>query len=540
VATEFHRADRIWLGAFCLLLIIPVSVALYTNRDPWIDEAMLANNFVEMSIGNLADPMPLYEQAAPVGHIILAKVILSLSDVVDRTLALRCLSLAVALIGIMILFRLAYEQDSLAGSVAAVAIALTSPFFIRYATEIKQYIFDFTAAALVVWTAGRVARSPQKDEFFLFFAASLVACVFSFVAITPIVACLSSAALVRMSSGRRLWNSSLAKLSLAGEAAGFALWGGGAILAAAGFYFLLSRHATSITMAAYPVVFHGFHLGPANSPSDNIALLRTFLSFLAGFWTPTGELPKFVFGDIRIGGTVFVLTMITACFVFCATRNPFIAVSFCGVIAATLLLNALNLVTISVPRYLFYISPFLYLVVAFGGVEMYRRVVAYLPPRVQRIAGIVCASLFVASFGVAGVASARHKVEEISPLLARIIEQSPDSPVWVYYGAQPAMRFLAPATIRQVGLFDPTSTTESWMARGGGRVRNDVYRTDPRYPSTIEEALRGEKSAWLIFSHAWVETGFEPYLAAAGRAVGPCRLAVTAANSRLYFCSAAE
>ena len=185
-------------AAFFLTLILPIGIGLYTPRDPWIDEAMLTNNFVEMSLGQLRHPMPLYEQAAPIAYIILAKFVLLFSGFVDPIFALRALSAAISLVGILFLVRLAREEASKASAVALAVLLFTSPFFVRYATEIKQYIFDFAATAMIAYGAGGIARSAKTQDFVRFIVWVILGCLLSFVAIVPIVACLSAAALVRI------------------------------------------------------------------------------------------------------------------------------------------------------------------------------------------------------------------------------------------------------------------------------------------------------------------------------------------------------
>src|SRR5262245_46843356 len=129
MSVDKNLNNRTWIGVF-LLLLLPIGITLFLNHDPWLDEAMLANNFVEMSLYQLRQPMPLYEQAAPIAHIILAKIVLASSDLVGRTFALRALSAGVSVIGILFLMRLARDEASLASAIAVAALALTSPYFV--------------------------------------------------------------------------------------------------------------------------------------------------------------------------------------------------------------------------------------------------------------------------------------------------------------------------------------------------------------------------------------------------------------------------
>ena len=520
MTVEIGSIRHNWSGAFFLILILPIGVALYMNRDPWVDEAMLANNFVEMSLSQIRHPMPLYEQAAPVGHILLAKLVLLFSGLVDRTFALRALSALISLVGVTFLVQLACEEASAASALAVAAVAFTSPFFVRYATEIKQYIFDFTATALIAYSAARIARSATKRDFISFLIASLFGCVFSFVAIIPIAFCLSAAALVRIFGGshdHHAFSLRGAKKLTRNEFECFVVFGGGSLLIAIAFYFIFSRSMTSLLMAAYSDVFKDPYIGPGATYSENFAILVRFAKFLIIFWTPENVLAHLAqFGSPVKSATTFgLLVFILVAFVFCAIRSSYVAISFCGAIALTIILNAANVVTIIFPRYLFFLAPLLYLVIGLGVVEAYQRIVRRFSPGMESIVRVVCIISFLAVFGIVSTHSANVKIEEISPLLSRIRTGAPDAPVWVYYGAQPAVRFLASKAVRQVGLFDPSSIIITWMVHGGGRLKDHIRQTDARYPLTIETALKSQPRAWLIFSHAWVEPSFEPYLAAA-------------------------
>jgi len=151
--------------------------------------------------------MPLYEQAAPIGYILLAKLILLSSGIVDPTFALRALSAAISLIAVLILFRLAREEASTASALAVATVALTSPFFIRYATEIKQYIFDFLATATIAYAAARIARLGARRDFVVFLILSSLGCLFSFIAVIPIVSCLSAAAFRQICRTTQIWRN---------------------------------------------------------------------------------------------------------------------------------------------------------------------------------------------------------------------------------------------------------------------------------------------------------------------------------------------
>ena len=544
-------------AAFFLTLILPIGIGLYTPRDPWIDEAMLTNNFVEMSLGQLRHPMPLYEQAAPIAYIILAKFVLLFSGFVDPIFALRALSAAISLVGILFLVRLAREEASKASAVALAVLLFTSPFFVRYATEIKQYIFDFAATAMIAYGAGGIARSAKTQDFVRFIVWVILGCLLSFVAIVPIVACLSAAALVRILREireRHTRNLTAADKSRAvAETVRFIVFGGSAVLIAIAFYIVFSRNMTAANLTAYAYFYDKGYIGLGNTFSENLAILARLLSFLIEFWQPYDQILNHIFLGrtpgiayaLQLSVAVVFFSVIAVAFVFCAVRSPFIAISLASTLALIIVLNAAHILPIVVPRYLFFAAPLLYLVLGVGLVEGYHRITSSFSPKIERgIRWFLIASIVIIS-GTGSVLSGIWKREDISSLLWRIRTDAPGAPVWVYYGAQPAMRLVAPKEIRQTGLFDPTSGVVPWMIRGGGRMASNFDITDPRYPLTIQSALKGERRAWLLFSQAWAELSYEPYLEVAEKTVGPCRLVEstlpkTAAHSRLYFCSAAE
>ena len=65
------------------VVVLSLSIAVQDNRDPYIDEAMLVSNFIQAPDWRLLEPMPLFEQAAPLGYVLLARLISRWADVGD-------------------------------------------------------------------------------------------------------------------------------------------------------------------------------------------------------------------------------------------------------------------------------------------------------------------------------------------------------------------------------------------------------------------------------------------------------------------------
>ena len=343
------------------------------------------------------------------------------------------------------------------------------------------------------------------------------------------------------------------KAKLRSELARFILFGGAAVLSAIAFYIIFSRHMTAMNLTAYSDFYYKSRIGPGATFSENLAVLGRLLSFLIEFWQPYNHILDHIFleqlpgfaNTLEILVATAFLAIIAAAIVFCALRSAFIAISLLCILALIVVLNAASILPIVVPRYLFFVAPLLYLVVGIGLTEGYRYVVRAVPPKLEIKLRVVLIVSSVLALGGGSIFSVVWKREDISSLIQTIRINAPDAPVWVYHGAQPAMRLLAPKEIRQVGLVDPHSSLVPWMICGGGRTAANFDVANPRYPSTIGDALKGERKAWLLFSQAWAERSYEPYIQVAERTVGPCKLVKsllpnTAAQSRLYFCSRAD
>jgi hypothetical protein len=149
------------LVAACLLAGAGLRTFCYArNHSLWIDEAMLALNVVHRTPVELLEPLDL-NQGAPVGYLLLSKAVVKAFG--PGEYALRLVSLAAALAGMVIFTPLAYRALPLGAARIAVCLFALSPFIAGYAAEFKQYELDATVAAaliavgLPVWrgTAGR-------------------------------------------------------------------------------------------------------------------------------------------------------------------------------------------------------------------------------------------------------------------------------------------------------------------------------------------------------------------------------------------------
>lgn len=143
-----------WLPAVIIALgIILRMVAYIDNRNLWTDEVAVALNIVERSFPELAQPLA-YGQYAPPVFLWIVKLCSMMFGFGEQAFRLYPL-----LAGIASLF---VFQSILRNNVSAKAawypllILATGIFYLRYATELKQYMPDALIALLLVWLAQRV------------------------------------------------------------------------------------------------------------------------------------------------------------------------------------------------------------------------------------------------------------------------------------------------------------------------------------------------------------------------------------------------
>jgi hypothetical protein len=167
VTTEPQRGSvsRFLLSRRFLLALLFVGVVLRVvqyaaDTSMWFDEFSIARNIVHRSASQLAFEPLGYNQVAPVGFMLLEKLI-SVS-IGSSDLALRLLLFLCGLAALPLFLILAERLlDGYAVPFAVAAFAIGVPF-IRYTTELKQYGVDVAAALALSLIALRL-RDPDSS-----------------------------------------------------------------------------------------------------------------------------------------------------------------------------------------------------------------------------------------------------------------------------------------------------------------------------------------------------------------------------------------
>ena len=150
-----------------LLLLIVLGVALrawayFSNASLWLDELLVSRNILGLPLSHLLTKPLLLDQVAPRGFLLLEK--LAVDTLGRNELALRFFPFLCSVASVVVFHRLA--NRALGGWAAVVALALFAigvPF-IQYGVEVKQYIFDATAAILLLFLALTLRDSETETR----------------------------------------------------------------------------------------------------------------------------------------------------------------------------------------------------------------------------------------------------------------------------------------------------------------------------------------------------------------------------------------
>jgi len=150
-----------------LVLLIVLGIAMrawayFSNVSLWLDELLVSRNILGLPLSHLLTKPLLLDQVAPRGFLLLEK--LAVDTLGRNELALRFFPFLCSVVSVVLFHRLA--NRALGGWAAVVALALFAigvPF-IQYGVEVKQYIFDATAAMLLLYLALTLCDSETETR----------------------------------------------------------------------------------------------------------------------------------------------------------------------------------------------------------------------------------------------------------------------------------------------------------------------------------------------------------------------------------------
>lgn len=155
-----------WLAFVAIATGIIIRIAVYLqNRNLMIDEANVARNIYERGFMQLWSPLT-YEQYAPPLWLWLVKASTLLINMGEQ--ALRLSSMLSGIASLLLLYLILKQLNLLRSAWYALILLASGYIYIRYSTELKQYMTDVAVALSLILAALRINITDTKPaKFFL-------------------------------------------------------------------------------------------------------------------------------------------------------------------------------------------------------------------------------------------------------------------------------------------------------------------------------------------------------------------------------------
>ena len=453
------RQDKraLWLIVFlcvagCVLRIFHYSI----NRSLWLDEAMLALNIANRAFSALAKPLD-FDQGAPVLFLWLQKAVVSVLSVKDYTL--RIVPLAGGIASIFLMHRVSHYFVSARSTVLALALVVLSPMLIYYSSEVKQYSTDVAIAlSLLLLGARCLAENSDRRSFFWLGIAGSIAIWFSHPSLFVFTAILLTLG-IRATLERDSRLLTLIVVIGIVYAVSFAsdYWISLRQLAANPYlknYWSESLAPTSFFDAKwYLNVVGGMFNDPASFPA---ILPLNLLLFILGI---AGSIKR-----VRWFGALLVGPIILCLIAAVLGKYPFSG------------------------RLLLFLLPCVFLVLASAVQFITDFSASRFNHRMGQFIFFGLAAYLLMGFSTSAIRNVVHPPlkEDIKPVLSYLAKKrQPSDPIYVYYGAKPAVAFYGPG----FGLQPETYRV--------GKVARD----EPAEYLKEITTFRGNPRFWIVFSH---------------------------------------
>ncbi len=447
------------LGLAIVLIGLILRLRPYlANRSLWLDEAMLAVNIVNRSYLELTRWLD-YDQQAPIGFLWLQKTAVLLFG--DHEFALRLVPFLAGCLALVLMYRLTRLLPPPSDN-AALAFFALSDTLIYYTSEAKQYIVDVLVALGLLWAFLPVLRRsttdlPWRD---LIWPALLGALAIWFS--HPAVFTLSALGLIWLAQALAHPSRPTLLQSLAV---------GGLWLTSFGFFYLLFLHRSVTADVLTDYWDEAFLPLSARLRPWLLQTAQALFPFTLGL-----DLPPWL-------GLLLILAG-GACLV---RRDRALAALLILPILLSLVASALRAYPFA-GRMLLFTAPAMLILLGEG---------TYVPGLLLRrspAASFWTSSLLAVALIAFHTPSAVQAFlapkmsEHIRPALAYLRDhRRPGDRIYIYYWAEPAVRYYAPKFGFQMADFI---------------LGNDHHRRPEAYHVELN-ALRGHPRVWFLFSHVY-------------------------------------
>src|SRR5262245_10535636 len=151
-----------------LLIVLGVAMrawAYFSNVSLWLDELLVSRNILGLPLSHLLTKPLLLDQVAPRGFLLVEK--LAVMTLGGNELALRFFPFLCSVASVFLFHRLAIRALGGWAAVFALTLFAIGIPFIQYGVEVKQYIFDATAAILLLYLALTLRESEVTTRRFV-------------------------------------------------------------------------------------------------------------------------------------------------------------------------------------------------------------------------------------------------------------------------------------------------------------------------------------------------------------------------------------
>ena len=415
--------------AIALLVFAGAALRLWqylANTSLWVDEIAVAENVIHTPLASLLGQPLALDQVAPPGFLALVKGCVALFGPAE--LALRIVPLAGGLAALALFAPVARRVLPGWTAVLATALFALSPPAIAYSAEVKQYSSDVAvslALTLMAFHLAAGARSPLR---------------------------LAGAA---AAGAVAVWFSQPAVLTLAGLGAGLT-------------WIAVRRGGWPALRPLMPVLAVWAASAAAAIAAGYRTLTPETREYMQRFWEP--GLPRPIVIVLVLAGSAVLWV-----------KRPAAAPLLIGPVAVALAAAAAHRYPFS-GRAIFFLTPVALLAAADAVDSLVGGLSRLGVPR-PASAGILAAALAV----VTALHLPVYRHEETRTVLAGLAaRRQPGDALYVFYGAERALRFYGP----RVGI----AVSEATL---GG-----CHRGEPREYLRELDRFRGNPRVWVVFAHA--------------------------------------
>jgi len=491
----YQKPETRLLSALVIVMcLLGFFVRLYfygINRSLWLDEAMLALNIVNRSFAELLQPLS-YDQGAPIGFLLLQKIVIGLLGNWDYVL--RLIPLIAGLLSIPLMYQVSKKYSVGIAPYVASGLFVLSAKLIYYSSELKQYSSDVLVALVILLTAQKCLEvNANKRALVVFGVSSVLAIWFSH----PILFVIAAVFLALVLSLFERQNSHQL-LHIIGTAGVF------------GISLLLLYVVSLRNLASNDVLLNYWSgsfapLPPWSNPGWYYDTLLNVLVDLAGLPGNLISVGVLILGIFSLGSRRWPLMLILVV--------PF---------PLTLIASALGKYPFS-GRLLLFLIPFLLLLLA-EGIERVRSLLLRMNKQIALLAMVALVGYLFYNPVMTVHKDLRFppKQEDIKPVMEYLQQNKTSADlVYVYYGAEFAFRYYAP--------FYGLDTIDY--------VPGIPARDDPvKYFDDIDR-VRENRRVWFVFSHncSWCAVNEQRFIVEHLNEVGLKKSESIASDAAVYL-----